>query len=86
MTSYFLRAKLHFAKISEHGTHVDETIAMVKRVLSAHREAIRSSPYKGLVELTNAGGVECKDSCVVQAWSMAGGLDVLYDLARMKDV
>ena len=86
MTGYFLRAKLHFAKISSYSTHFDETVAMVKRVLSAHREAIQSSPYKGLVELTNAGGVECKDSCVVQAWSMACTLDVLYDLAHTKTV
>ncbi|XP_062509338.1 glycogen debranching enzyme-like [Corticium candelabrum] len=86
VTGYFLRAKLHFAKISSYSTHFDETVAMVKRVLSAHREAIQSSPYKGLVELTNAGGVECKDSCVVQAWSMACTLDVLYDLAHTKTV
>lgn len=78
MIGYFLRAKLQFARLTS--TPLEQTVSSIHRVLSAHAQALRDSPWKGLPELTNRDGVECADSCPVQAWSMATLLDVLYDL------
>lgn len=61
---------------------MEETLSFIHRVLSAHAQAVRDSPWKGLPELTNKDGVECIDSCPVQAWSMATLLDTLYDLQQ----
>ena len=73
---YFLRAKLKFADQKE------VAATCIHQALSAHAQAIEDSPWSGLPELTNKDGVECADSCPVQAWSMATLLDVLYDLAN----
>ena len=80
MVGYFLRAKLQFARHST--TSLEQIVSSIHRVLSAHAQALRDSPWKGLPELTNKDGVECADSCPVQAWSMATLLDVLYDLQQ----
>lgn len=81
MVGYFLRAKLQFALSS--GASLDDTVSSIHRVLSAHAQALRDSPWKGLPELTNKDGAECSDSCPVQAWSMACLLDVLFDLQQI---
>lgn len=73
---YFLRAKLKFADQKE------VAVTCIHQALSAHAQALEDSPWSGLPELTNKDGVECADSCPVQAWSMATLLDVLYDLAN----
>ena len=80
MVGYFLRAKLLFAH--RNGVSVEETVSNIHRVLSAHAQALRDSPWQGLPELTNRDGAECADSCPVQSWSMACLLDVLYDLQQ----
>ena len=80
MVGYFLRAKLQFAR--QTGAPLEEMVSSIHRVLSTHAQALRDSPWKGLPELTNKDGVECADSCPVQAWSMATLLDVLYDLQQ----
>ena len=73
---YFLRAKLKFADQKE------VAVTCIHQALSAHAQALEDSPWAGLPELTNKDGVECADSCPVQAWSMATLLDVLYDLTN----
>ena len=80
VVGYFLRARLQFAHRS--GVKNSDNISMIHRILSAHAQALRDSPWKGLPELTNKDGTECVDSCPVQAWSMATLLDVLYDLKQ----
>lgn len=79
---YFLRAKLLFAQ--KIGTEVDDTISRVHQILSAHAQTLQDSPWAGLPELTNRNGAECRDSCQVQASSMACLLDVLYDLYKLQ--
>ena len=79
MVGYFLRAKLQFARRS--GQSLDATISSLHRVMATHAQALHDSPWKGLPELTNRDGVECADSCPVQAWSMSGLLDILYDIS-----
>lgn len=80
VVGYFLRARLQFAH--RNGEKVSDNLSMIHRMLSAHAQAMRDSPWKGLPELTNKDGTECVDSCPVQAWSMATLLDVLYDLQQ----
>ncbi|XP_071341644.1 glycogen debranching enzyme-like isoform X2 [Trachinotus anak] len=77
--SYFLRAKLHFAKKIGKETY-DETVNLVKSVLSHHAVHVERSPWKGLPGLTNENGQHCPFSCESQASSIATILEVLYDL------
>ncbi|XP_067846093.1 glycogen debranching enzyme [Heptranchias perlo] len=76
---YFLRAKLHFSKVMEEKLYED-TIYLVKNVLSHHYAYLEKSPWKGLPELTNENGQYCPFSCETQAWSIATILEVLYEL------
>uniref|UniRef100_A0A0E9X5V0 Glycogen debranching enzyme C-terminal domain-containing protein n=2 Tax=Anguilla TaxID=7935 RepID=A0A0E9X5V0_ANGAN len=76
---YFLRAKLHFAKMIGQEAY-DETVYLVKNVLSRHYVHLERSSWKGLPELTNENGQYCPFSCESQAWSIATVLEVLHDL------
>ncbi|XP_072918859.1 glycogen debranching enzyme [Hemitrygon akajei] len=76
---YFLRAKLHFSKVMEKKLYED-TIILVKHVLSHHYDHLSKSPWKGLPELTNENGGYCSFSCETQAWSIATIIEVLYEL------
>ncbi|XP_028967982.1 glycogen debranching enzyme [Galendromus occidentalis] len=71
---YFLRAQLCFAK--------DSLAARkdVRRSLQPHLQALQSSPWRGLPELTNRDGAVCHHSCPIQAWSHACLLELLYQL------
>lgn len=55
---FFLRAKLKMASLLEpkHPGIFAETANSVKHTLTAHREHIFSSDWKGLPELTNKDG------------------------------
>ena len=76
---YFLRAKLHFAKML--GPQVlDETVCFIQSYIVKHQLHIEESPWCGLPELTNSDGKFCKDSCPIQAWSHGTLLDLLFDL------
>ncbi|KAK6484196.1 glycogen debranching enzyme-like isoform X1 [Huso huso] len=76
---YFLRAKLYFAR--KLGTEVyNNTVKLVKNVLSRHYVHLERSSWKGLPELTNENGQYCPFSCESQAWSIATVLEVLHDL------
>uniref|UniRef100_A0A672NX71 Glycogen debranching enzyme n=1 Tax=Sinocyclocheilus grahami TaxID=75366 RepID=A0A672NX71_SINGR len=76
---YFLRAKIYFAKKLGKDTY-DETVYLVKNVLSRHYVHMERSSWKGLPELTNENGQYCPFSCETQAWSLAAVLEVLHDL------
>lgn len=77
---YFLRAKLLFSNLYGGKTEFDKTIDFTKRVMSRHFYEIQKSKWRGLPELSNKDGACCRDSCVVQAWSHATLLDVLYEM------
>ncbi|OCT85246.1 glycogen debranching enzyme isoform X1 [Xenopus laevis] len=76
---YFLRAKLHFAKLMDQESY-QKTVVLVKNVLSRHYTHLERSSWKGLPELTNENGQYCPFSCETQAWSISVILEVLYDL------
>lgn len=48
----------------------------VENILGKHFEELENSEWKGLPELTNSNGVECRDSSNTQAWSMSCVLEV----------
>lgn len=70
---YYLRARLIFAKKLG---KFKETEAETWKILTAHLKELRSSPWRGLPELTNDNGSFCYDSCRTQAWSVATILEV----------
>ncbi|XP_028161356.1 glycogen debranching enzyme isoform X1 [Ostrinia furnacalis] len=74
---FYLRARLAFAH--ENGKHA-RTVAAAYAALAPHLAELRASPWRGLPELTNAGGAYCADSCRTQAWSSATVLEALHDL------
>ena len=76
LTGYFLRAKLHFSTTNS-STTTREVIASSLLPLLDH---VNQSPFRSLPELTNDNGATCHDSCVAQAWSHAGLLDILHDI------
>ncbi|XP_037299279.1 glycogen debranching enzyme-like isoform X2 [Manduca sexta] len=74
---FYLRARLAFAH--ECGRHA-RTVAAAYAALAPLLAEIRTSPWRGLPELTNAAGAYCADSCRTQAWSSAAALEVLHEL------
>ncbi|KAJ8012292.1 hypothetical protein DPEC_G00067150 [Dallia pectoralis] len=76
---YFLRAKLYFAKKLGKETY-DQTVYLVKSILSQHYVHLERSSWKGLPELTNENGQYCSFSCESQAWSISAVLEVLHDM------
>ncbi|XP_072366697.1 LOW QUALITY PROTEIN: glycogen debranching enzyme-like [Scyliorhinus torazame] len=76
---YFLRAKLHFSNMIGSALY-EETVYLVKNILSHHYDYLEKSPWKGLPELTNENGAYCPFSCETQAWSIATILEVLHEL------
>ena len=79
----FLRAKLHFSKIIGGKEGLEEAVISVRTILARHKEELAESPWRGLPELTNAGGAFCQDGCPTQAWSMGCILEVLYDMENL---
>ncbi|KAJ2939605.1 hypothetical protein O0L34_g14322 [Tuta absoluta] len=73
---YYLRARLQFAPSSL----TAKTAASVLKALGPISAEIRSSPWRGLPELTDSNGAYCQFSCRSQAWSSAVVLEVLDSL------
>lgn len=74
---FYLRARLAFAH--ECGRHA-RTVAHAYATLAPLLAEVRTSPWRGLPELTDADGALCADSCRTQAWSSALALETLYEL------
>ncbi|KAJ1655342.1 bifunctional 4-alpha-glucanotransferase/amylo-alpha-1,6-glucosidase [Dispira simplex] len=81
-TGFFLRAWLHFAK-DDAGNLPPGLVHEFHRILLNHKQAIVTSPFAGLPELTNENGAFCSGSCPTQAWSAATLLSFLNDLAKV---
>jgi len=81
---FFLRARLHFARIVGGESELRRTMSATKAYLSRHFTEVTSSPWRGLPELTNKDGRYCSDSCRTQAWSMATILEVhIFDHGKI---
>ncbi|XP_026729867.1 glycogen debranching enzyme [Trichoplusia ni] len=74
---FYLRARLAFAH--DCGKHA-RTVAAAYAALAPALAELRTSPWRGLPELSNAGGAYCADSCRTQAWSSAVVLEALHEL------
>nr|CAB3220598.1 glycogen debranching enzyme-like [Phallusia mammillata] len=79
---YFLRAKLHFARL-QGSEKLKETVTFIKRYLVTHELHLENSEWSGLPELTNHDGSYCRDSCPIQAWSHATLLDLFHDMSQL---
>uniref|UniRef100_A0A646QHN2 Glycogen debranching enzyme n=1 Tax=Hemiscolopendra marginata TaxID=943146 RepID=A0A646QHN2_9MYRI len=82
---YFLRAKLYFSNKIGGQNELKKTMLFIKSTLSRHFQEVQDSAWRGLPELTNSDGKHCPGSCPVQAWSMGGILEVLYDMDKIKE-
>lgn len=74
---FYLRARLAFAH--DAGQHA-RTVARAYAALGPLLGEIGTSPWRGLPELTGAGGAPCAHSCRTQAWSSGAALEALHDL------
>ncbi|EZF30442.1 hypothetical protein H101_05917 [Trichophyton interdigitale H6] len=48
------------------------------------KKALRTSPWRGLTELTNKSGELCADSSPTQAWSASCLIDLYYDASQLR--
>ncbi|XP_041976010.1 glycogen debranching enzyme isoform X2 [Aricia agestis] len=78
---FYVRARLAFAPANGQSA---KAIAAGYATLAAAVRELRTSPWRGLPELTNASGAYCRDSCRTQAWSSATALEALVDLAAAR--
>eukprot|EP01128_Nolandella_sp_AFSM9_P004748 TRINITY_DN2190_c0_g1_i1.p1 TRINITY_DN2190_c0_g1~~TRINITY_DN2190_c0_g1_i1.p1 ORF type:complete len:1571 (-),score=177.42 TRINITY_DN2190_c0_g1_i1:40-4221(-) len=83
LRGYYLRARLHFPP-ADCDASPEALRTFVLRQTQYCRESLSYSLWQGLPELTNLGGVECRDSCPTQAWSSATLLDAFYDLQLLE--
>jgi glycogen debranching enzyme len=81
---YFLRAYLHFdTRVGEGKEDKDRTFHHLHGVILPARQHIQNDAWRGLPELTNKDGEECRDSCNTQAWSSSCILDFLQEVKAM---
>lgn len=80
LRGYYLRAVAIFG--AKAGVEKSILNHRVNSMMLEHRKHIRSSPWAGLPELTQADGAHCPDSCATQAWSAAALLDALEEMAK----
>lgn len=82
-TGFFLRGLLKF-DLMRRDTPEGKTEAFqqITRRLAGCKEAIQSSPWAGLTELTNKNGEFCADSSPTQAWSASCLIDLYHDAAQ----
>lgn len=80
---YYLRALLHYSKLSGDKGKLDEALSIIKLHTGKLCDKINSNDWKSLPELTNRNGEDCYFSCSSQAWSLATIMEVFYDLAAI---
>lgn len=80
LRGYYLRAVAIFG--AKAGVERSVLHHRINTLTLEHRKHIRSSPWAGLPELTQADGGHCPDSCTTQAWSAAALLDALEEMAK----
>ncbi|KAJ8069714.1 hypothetical protein OCU04_000138 [Sclerotinia nivalis] len=82
-TGFFLRALLKFdLKRRKTPAAKTEAFQQITRRLAGCKEAIVSSDWAGLTELTNKDGSYCGDSSPTQAWSAGCLIDLYHDAAQ----
>ncbi|RDW64120.1 putative glycogen debranching enzyme [Coleophoma crateriformis] len=82
-TGFFLRALLKFDLMRRDSKEErTEAFQQITRRLSGCKEAIQSSPWAGLTELTQKNGEYCADSSPTQAWSAGCLIDLYHDAAQ----
>lgn len=82
-TGFFLRALLKFDLKRRKGPEAKvEAFQLITQRLKGCKEAIKSSPWAGLTELTNKNGEFCHDSSPTQAWSAGCLIDLYHDTAQ----
>ncbi|KAH8665233.1 putative glycogen debranching enzyme [Tricladium varicosporioides] len=82
-TGFFLRALLKFDLKRRQGPEQKtEAFQQITRRLKGCKEAIISSDWAGLTELTNKNGEYCGDSSPTQAWSAGCLIDLYHDAAQ----
>jgi len=79
---FFLRAKLYFAR--KNPERLKKTVEFIQSYLVGVQQALDTSDWLGLPELTNSEGKFCRDSCPIQAWSHSSYLELMYDLAKVE--
>ncbi|KAK6613814.1 Glycogen debranching enzyme [Botrytis cinerea] len=82
-TGFFLRALLKFdLKRRKTPAAKTEAFQQITRRLAGCKEAIVSSDWAGLTELTQKDGAYCPDSSPTQAWSAGCLIDLYHDAAQ----
>ncbi|KAA8577163.1 hypothetical protein EYC84_007160 [Monilinia fructicola] len=82
-TGFFLRALLKFdLKRRKTPAAKTEAFQQITRRLAGCKEAIVSTDWAGLTELTNKDGSYCGDSSPTQAWSAGCLIDLYHDAAQ----
>lgn len=75
LTGYYIRASSKFLGQEERPHHL--------QLLANLHATLVESAWLGLPELTNSNGTLCKDSCPIQAWSLATVMETLYESVRV---
>ncbi|GBF62091.1 glycogen debranching enzyme [Trichophyton mentagrophytes] len=84
-TGYFLRALMKFV-LMRRDSPQDRTdiFQQLTNRLEECKKALRTSPWRGLTELTNKSGELCADSSPTQAWSASCLIDLYYDASQLR--
>lgn len=80
LTGYYIRASSKFVGADE--KLANEFKSHYLKLLANFYSTLTESPWLGLPELTNLNGKLCKDSCPIQAWSIATAIETLHESAK----
>ncbi|KAF3483763.1 glycogen debranching enzyme [Arthroderma uncinatum] len=86
-TGYFLRALMKFVLMrSDSPQDRTDIFQQLTNRLGQCKRALRTSPWRGLTELTNKNGEICADSSPSQAWSASCLIDLYYDASKLREL
>ncbi|KAK2879423.1 hypothetical protein FQN49_000883 [Arthroderma sp. PD_2] len=86
-TGYFLRALMKFVLMrSDSPQDRTDIFQQLTNRLEECKKALRTSPWRGLTELTNKNGETCADSSPSQAWSASCLIDLYYDASQLREL